>query len=81
MSTTYRVYVHCDETRGADCVGVFEFRTRDLHRLPQHADVEALGWLRGYREAGTWDVCPACRPAVEREMKRAKPATLKEATS
>ena len=73
MSTSYRMVVHCDETRGGDCSGFVEYASPDRLHLWRLADghPHESGWLRGYRAGSTYDVCPACRPAVEREQEAA----------
>lgn len=68
MTTTYRVVVHCDGRRGPDCHGLVEFRDGSQRVLEGvTAAVRDRGWLRGYWDGGTFDVCPACRPLVEAE--------------
>jgi hypothetical protein len=76
MSTQYRLVVHCDETRSPECHGLLEFSTRYRNRLAGPPEIEAQGWLRGYRPDQTYDVCPACRPFVDRErgLRAAQPA-------
>ena len=76
MSTSYRMVVHCDETRGGDCLGFVEYASPDRLHLGRLADghPHTSGWLRGYRSGATYDVCPSCRPAVEREREGTIPA-------
>jgi hypothetical protein len=69
MSTAYRLVVHCDATRGGACLGVVSYDATSRLALAEASDRHqtASGWLRGYRAGATYDVCPACRPLVERE--------------
>lgn len=70
MSTQYRVVVHCDEKAVPDCHGLTEVSARaPLGDERANPVLEARGWLRGYRADGTYDVCPACRPLIEKEVK------------
>ena len=68
MSTQYKVVVHCDEVASHRCYGFVEFSTPTLDRLATHTEIAEKGWLRGYSGEQTYDVCPACRPGVERQM-------------
>lgn len=70
MASTYRLVVHCDENATDRCLGLVEYAAPDRLGLAEQGDahVSQSGWLRGYRVKNTYDVCPACRPAVEQAM-------------
>ena len=83
MSTTYRAIIRCDEKRGHDCLGVVQYDAPDPQALSrrwfQHE--RRTGWLRGDTVDQTYDVCPVCRPAVEREREREVPVVPEVARS
>ena len=70
MTSQYRYIVHCDEQVTGACAGFVEYAATDRINLARQSDrfTSESGWLRGYRRKTTWDVCPACRPAVEQRM-------------
>jgi hypothetical protein len=80
MSQQYRLIIHCDEQRGPACAGLVEYSSPDRLALARESDrhPHESGWLRGYRRGQTYDVCPQCRPAVERELHERAPDVHKE---
>ena len=69
MSTLYRMLVHCDRKDSGKCYGLKEYTSPDRIGLARAADrfVAEEGWLRGYRQGSTYDVCPGCQTADERK--------------
>jgi hypothetical protein len=69
MSTTYRIAVHCDDQASDRCAGFIETVQADVLTAPGvmldrvTAKLAASGWLRGYSDRQTYDVCPACAAA------------------
>jgi hypothetical protein len=71
MSQQYRLIVHCDENASSACVGFAEYAALDRIGLARQSDRfgSEAGWLRGYGAKNTYDVCPACRPTVEKRVR------------
>ena len=76
LSQQYRLLIHCDETATDQCVGFTEYASTDRIGLARQSDRfgSEAGWLRGYGAKNTYDVCPACRPTVERRQAQGAPA-------
>lgn len=71
MATTCRMLITCDENLTDQCAGLKEYTGPDRFSMAQAADThrKESGWLWGYRNGQSYDVCPSCRPAVEARIK------------
>jgi hypothetical protein len=66
VSQAYRLVVHCDENLTEQCAGLAEYASPDRLGLARKADEHLQsGWLRGYRDGSSYDVCPACRVKID----------------
>lgn len=78
MTSVYRLVVTCDENLSDKCVGLVEYSGRDRHALRHRTQIEAndkRSWVQGFNAQGTYDICPACRPAVEARLSAEKTPT------
>jgi hypothetical protein len=75
VSQQFRLIVHCDEAATSQCAGFAEYASTDRIGLARQSDRfgSEAGWLRGYGAKNTYDVCPACRPTVERRQAQGAP--------
>jgi len=66
MASTFRMTVTCDENLTDQCAGLKEYTGPDRFAMAQALDqhTRESGWLRGYRDGATYDVCPSCRPKL-----------------